>query len=147
MSAELGMVGRVREVDPSLMNLLIGAGYLPVIACVAGDEEGRAWNINADQMAIACALAFRAEMLIFLTDVTGVMDAEGHVQAALTTAEARALIEKEVARGGMRAKLEAASAAVEGGVGAVVIAPGAALGVVAAVISGNSTGTAIKGVN
>ena len=49
-------------------------GYLPVVACVAGDRQGNIYNVNADQMAVACAAAFGAEQLIFLTDVEGVLD-------------------------------------------------------------------------
>ena len=59
-------------------SLLAANGYLPVVACVAGDRQGRIYNVNADQMAVACAVGFRADRLCFLTDVEGVRDAAGN---------------------------------------------------------------------
>ena len=73
-------------------DLLAGGGYLPVVACVAGDRQGRVYNVNADQMAVACAAAFGARQLIFLTDVEGVLDGAKQVRAALTAAESEQLI-------------------------------------------------------
>ena len=124
MSEKLGRVGRVTDVDPALLSLLTGAGYLPVVACVAGDNRGRAWNINADQMAVAIAHAFGADRLIFLTDVAGVMDETGTVVPRLDAARIRFLIETGAAKGGMEAKLNAAAVALVGGVPSISIAPG-----------------------
>jgi acetylglutamate kinase len=74
MDPALGAVGRVTRANPGLLHLLIANGYLPVVACVAGDRQGSVFNVNADQMAVACAAAFEAAQLIFLTDVDGVMN-------------------------------------------------------------------------
>ena len=74
MDPALGAVGRVTRSDPALLHLLTAHGYLPVVACVAGGRDGRIYNVNADQMAVACAAAFGADQLIFLTDVAGVLD-------------------------------------------------------------------------
>ena len=94
-------------------------GYLPVVACVAGDRQGKVYNVNADQMAVACAAAFGAEQLVFLTDVEGVLDArQAGSPAAHRGARAAQLIADGVATGGMQAKLNAALAALDGGVGA-----------------------------
>src|SRR5262245_61479871 len=79
MDPHLGAVGRVAKSNPALLDLLAGAGYIPVVACVAGDRAGRIYNVNADQMAVACATAFQSQQLIFLTDVEGVLDAENRV--------------------------------------------------------------------
>ena len=69
--------------DPRLLDFLVREGFLPVVACVAGDSAGHLYNVNADQMAVACATAFGAEKLIFLTDVDGVRDASGAIRREL----------------------------------------------------------------
>ncbi|MDE3167789.1 MAG: acetylglutamate kinase [Acidobacteriota bacterium] len=141
MDPALGAVGRVTRSNPALLELLTSAGYVPVIACVAGDRQGQIYNVNADQMAVACATAFGAEQLVFLTDVEGVLDGAKQVRRVLTAAESRELIAAGIATGGMQAKLNAALAALEGGVGAVRIAPGAAPGILARVLRGDLAGT------
>jgi acetylglutamate kinase len=141
MDPALGAVGRVTKSNPALLNLLVTAGYVPVVACVAGDRQGRVYNVNADQMAVACAVAFGAERLVFLTDVDGVLDGEKRIRRALTAAESRELIADGVATGGMQAKLNAALDALAGGVERVRIAPGAAPNVLARVLAGEEIGT------
>jgi acetylglutamate kinase len=137
----LGAVGRVTKSNPALLQLLTAHGYLPVVACVAGDRQGRVYNVNADQMAAACAAAFGARQLVFLTDVEGVLDGAGCVRSVVTVAESRRLIADGVATGGMQAKLEAALAALAGGVEQVRIAPGATEGVLERVLAGGGIGT------
>lgn len=144
LSPELGYVGRIDKVDTALLDLLTVAGYVPVVACVGGDDEGRAWNVNADQMAAACAAAFGAEHLIFLTDVAGVLDSGGEAIGELDLDAAAALVAGGVARGGMRAKLEAASAAVLAGAGAVRIVNGGEPRVIARVLAGEGVGTELR---
>jgi len=141
LSQELGAVGRPARSDARLLEVLTREGYLPVVACVAGDASGRVYNVNADQMAAACAASFRADRLVFLTDVEGVRDASGGVLPALTRAGARALIEKGVATGGMQAKLEAASSALDSGVGEILTAPGNMPGIIGRVLGGVQVGT------
>lgn len=141
MDPALGAVGRVTHSNPELLRLLAAHGYLPVVACVAGDREGRVYNVNADQMAVACATAFGAGQLIFLTDVDGVLDSARQVRAVLTDVESEALIAAGVATGGMQAKLNAALAALRGGVGQVRIAPGAAPDALARLLAGEEIGT------
>jgi acetylglutamate kinase len=141
MDPALGAVGRVTASNPALLDLLTANGFLPVVACVAGDREGRIYNVNADQMAVACAAAFRADQLIFLTDVAGVLDAAKQVRPVLTAAESRGLIADGIATGGMQAKLEAALAALSGGVAQVRIAPGAEEKALDRILSGEELGT------
>jgi acetylglutamate kinase len=141
MDPALGAVGRVTKSNPALLHLLVGAGYVPVVACVAGDRQGRVYNVNADQMAVACAAAFGAERLVFLTDVEGVLDGERRIRRLLTAGESRDLIAAGVATGGMQAKLNAALDALAGGVARVRIAPGAAPDVLARVLDGEEIGT------
>ncbi len=141
MSEEMGWVGEPVKSDPRLLRLLMENGYLPVIACVAGDRQGRFYNVNADRMAASIAAAFPSDKLIFLTDVDGVRGPESGIFPTISTTECRHLIDSGVASGGMRAKLEAASEALRAGVGEVVIAAGAALGVVGRLLAGERIGT------
>jgi acetylglutamate kinase len=143
MAPELGAVGRVTRSNPALLNLLVANGYLPVVACVAGDRAGNIYNVNADQMAVACAAAFGVHELVFLTDVAGVLDGAGIVRAVLTVAESERLIADGIATGGMRAKLDAALAALRGGVPQVRIAPGAAERALERILAGDELGTRI----
>ena len=141
LAEEMGAVGRVVKTNGALLNLLTSHGYLPVVACVGGDRGGRIYNVNADQMAVACAAGFGADQLLFLTDVDGVRGAGGENLARLTAAGCRELIAGGVATGGMQAKLNAACQALESGIGAVVIAPGAAPGACRRILDGEALGT------
>jgi acetylglutamate kinase len=141
MDPALGAVGRITKSNAGLLRLLVANGYLPVVACVAGDRQGRIYNVNADQMAVACAAAFGAQQLLFLTDVEGVMDTGRRLRAALTVADCRGLIESGIATGGMLAKVNAAVAALTAGVGQVRIAPGAADRVIERLLAGEEIGT------
>jgi len=141
LSPELGQVGRPVHSDAGLLRVLVEGGYLPVIACIAGDRDGTIYNVNADQMASACGAAFSADKLLFLTDVEGVRGREGTTLDTLTVAEARGLIQAGVASGGMQAKLESAIKALESGIKEVIVAPGAMPGAVASLLSGARIGT------
>ncbi|MFY9726123.1 MAG: acetylglutamate kinase [Bryobacteraceae bacterium] len=137
----LGAVGRVTRSNARLLELLSASRYIPVVACVAGDRAGNIYNVNADRMAVACAAAFRARRLIFLTDVAGVRDSSQQVRPVLTAVESRALIASGVAIGGMQAKLDAALEALDAGVEEVRIAPGAADRVLMRILEGEALGT------
>jgi acetylglutamate kinase len=146
LNPDLGQVGKPVRSDARLLDLLTGdlvaaQSYLPVVACVAGDALGNVYNVNADQMAVACAVSFVAESLVFLTDVEGVRDRSGSICPTLTCAQASMLIQEGVATGGMQAKLEAAMAALDKGVGQVLVAPGAVEGVLECVLAGEAVGT------
>ena len=141
MDPALGAVGRVLRANPGLLHTLTAGGYLPVVACVGGDRAGHLYNVNADQMAVACAAAFGADLLVFLTDVEGVLDAARRVRPVLSAAESEGLLAAGVATGGMQAKLTAANAALRQGVGQVRIAPGAAERILARVLAGEAAGT------
>jgi acetylglutamate kinase len=150
LSPDLGHVGRPVHSDGNLLNLLIDSGYLPIIACVAGDASGNIYNVNGDQMAVACARAFGAEKLIFLTDVEGVRDASGAIRSTLTAREARELIQSGVATGGMQAKLEAALSGLENSHPSAVevrICAGSCKTIIDTICSGKSAGTTIIPIN
>ena len=141
LAPELGQVGRPMASDGRLLDLLIQNKYLPVVACVAGDAKGGIYNINGDQMAAACAWGFGADKLIFLTDVEGVHDQSGQTCAQLTVDQALSLISEGTATGGMEAKIEAALTAIRQGTKEVLIAPGAQVDIIRALLSGSSAGT------
>lgn len=143
VNAELGAVGRPLGSDGTLMNLLASNGFVPVVACIGGDAQGAIYNVNADQMAVACAGGFGADALFFLTDVDGVRGADGSIAPLLGPAEIESLISTGVATGGMQAKLEAARRALESGVKKIVIAPGKMRSVVSELAAGASIGTCI----
>jgi acetylglutamate kinase len=130
ISNELGLVGKPVHSDPRLLHTLMEFRYLPVIACVAGDRQGRFFNVNADQMAVSVASALGVDKLLFLTDVDGVRGQDNKVFPTLNLDQCRQLIDDGVATGGMRAKLDAAVEALQSGIDEVVIAPGAGPGIV-----------------
>jgi acetylglutamate kinase len=141
MSAELGFVGKPVRSDERLLNVLIENGYLPVVACVAGDRRGQFYNVNADQMAASVASAVAVDKLFFLTDVDGVWGKEKVIYPTISIDKCKILIEQGIADGGMRAKLEAAMEALRSGVREVVIAPGGAAGVINGLLTGAPIGT------
>lgn len=141
MDPALGAVGRVTKANGAILDLLAANGYVPVVACVAGDRAGNIYNVNADQMAAACASAFGATQLIFLTDVEGVLDSSKRIVRSLTARQTEELIASGVASGGMKAKLDAAVTALESGVGQVRIAPGAAGDALERILAGEEIGT------
>lgn len=143
MDSSLGAVGRMVATNPAILDVLVNNGFLPVVACVAGGTDGQVYNVNADQMAVACATGFRADRLIFLTDVDGVRDGSGETVKTLTVAEIENLISSGVATGGMQAKLEAAKSALAGGVEEIVIANGHLAGIVAGLFAGDRAGTRV----
>ena len=123
---DLGFVGEPTHVDPQIIEALLYAehDYVPVVAPIGVAEDGQTYNINADTVAGALAGALKAKRMLLLTDVPGVLDANGELVRQMSVAQARAAIADGVATGGMIPKLETAIAAVEAGVEAVVILDG-----------------------
>jgi acetylglutamate kinase len=123
---DLGFVGEPTAVDPKLIQDLINStdDYIPVIAPIGVSADGQTYNINADTVAGALASALNAKRMLLLTDVRGVLDADGTLIRELSIAQAQEAIASGVATGGMIPKLETAIAAVEAGVEAVVILDG-----------------------
>ena len=123
---DLGFVGEPSHIDPKLIEDLINSAddYVPVVAPIGAGEDGETYNINADTVAGALAIALKAKRMLLLTDVAGVLDPAGELIKEMSLAEARAAIADGVVKGGMIPKLETAIAAVEGGVEAVVILDG-----------------------
>ncbi|MBS0470353.1 MAG: acetylglutamate kinase [Proteobacteria bacterium] len=121
---DLGFVGEPEKVNPDVLHAMMKNEFVPVIAPIGVGAEGETYNINADTVAGAVAGAMRAERLILLTDVEGVLDSEKKLIPKLTVEEARALIKNGTIKGGMIPKIETAIEAVEGGVRAAVILDG-----------------------
>jgi acetylglutamate kinase len=122
---DLGFVGEISSVNPRWIETIWQQGCVPVISSMALGIDGQYYNINADQMASACAVACHANALIFLTDVSGVKDADGLVIRWLDLGMAAALTQKSVIVGGMLPKLQACKDALLHGVNRVRILPAA----------------------
>lgn len=117
-NAELGYVGDVTKVNTTPLEVLLDAGYIPVVSPISlhpvPEAREMGLNINADDVAAEIAAAVGAERLIFLTDVAGVCDPSGKLLPRLSTEEAEALIASGVASGGMIPKIKACLKALTG---------------------------------
>src|SRR6478735_7690393 len=122
---DLGFVGEISAADPRWIETIWQQGCVPVISSVALGSDGQYYNVNADQMASACAVACHANALIFLTDVPGVKDADGLVIRWLDLSMAANLKQKCVIHGGMLPKLDACRNALMHGVNRVRLLPAA----------------------
>jgi acetylglutamate kinase len=122
---DLGFVGEIASADPRWVEAIWERGGVPVMAPVTLGADGEYYNVNADEMASACAIACKANALIFLTDVPGVKNAEGSVIPWLNTRQIDELISSTVISGGMLPKLDACRRALQRGVGRVRILPAA----------------------
>lgn len=124
---ELGFVGDVRTVDPTLLQRLLAMDLVPVVSTIGSDEDGQAYNINADAVAGAVAEALSADKLIFLTDVAGLLrdvDDPGTLIRRIAADEVRPLLEDGTIRGGMIPKMAGCLQAVANGVGQVHLVDG-----------------------
>ncbi|UAW98316.1 acetylglutamate kinase [Halopseudomonas nanhaiensis] len=121
---DIGQVGEVESVNIKLINALVTDDYIPVIAPIGVGKDGASYNINADLVAGKVAEALKAEKLMLLTNIAGLMDKEGTVLTGLTTAQVDALIEDGTIYGGMLPKIRCALDAVQGGVGSAIIVDG-----------------------
>ncbi len=124
---DLGFVGEISSADPAWLHSVWERGAVPVIASLALGMDGEYYNINADQMASACAVACAADALVFLTDVPGVWNADKEVIRRLRAVEISKLTDGSVVRGGMLPKLESCQRALAGGVARVHIVPAKAV--------------------
>jgi acetylglutamate kinase len=122
---DLGFVGDVTAVDAAWLERLWSLGAIPVVASVAIGADGEYYNVNADEVASACAAALEADALVFLTDVPGVRDAQGIVIRSLDIRRIPSMVQQAVVSGGMLPKLEACNRALRRGVPHVHILPAA----------------------
>ncbi len=121
---DLGFVGEPERVDRSIIDTISSAGMIPVIAPIGVGDDGHTYNINADTMAGAVAGALGASRLFLLTDVAGVLDADGGLLTDLDPEGISHLLADGTIHGGMIPKIETCVTAVRAGVDAAVILDG-----------------------
>jgi acetylglutamate kinase len=113
---DLGHVGEVESIDVSVVNMLVGGDFIPVIAPIGVGEDGRSYNINADLVAGRVSEVLGAEKLLLLTNTAGLLDAYGQVINELDVGSVEELIRQGVIKGGMLPKIRCAVEAVQAGV-------------------------------
>ncbi len=121
---DIGHVGEVSHIDTSILKQLEHSDFIPVIAPIGVDDQGNAYNINADLVAGKVAEAVGAEKLMLLTNISGVQDKSGNVLTGLSTAQVDALIADGTIYGGMLPKISCALSAVNAGVTSAIIIDG-----------------------
>ena len=121
---DIGRVGEVVRVDPKIIRSLLDDGFLPIIAPVAVDADGKALNINADTVAGRVAGALGAEKLVLLTDIAGILDREKKLINELSEREAERAIDDGTVTGGMIPKVRSCLDALAQGVGSVHVIDG-----------------------
>ncbi len=126
---DLGFVGEIASADPRWLEAIWQLNGVPVLSSMALGFDGEYYNINADEMASACAVACRADALVFLTDVPGVKDANGNVLRWLSIDQIAEMAKNAVIFGGMLPKLGACREALLNGVKRVRILPAEAAAV------------------
>ena len=127
---DLGHVGRVTGSSSTLLRSMLNYGILPVVSSIAMTTDGELLNVNADSAAAALAVALRAKALRFITDVAGLLDANGQVVPKLHVHDAESYIAQ--VSGGMKPKLQAAVSALKAGVAAIEIGENGGTNLVAA---------------
>ena len=113
---DLGHVGEVTRINTDVLDCLIKGDFIPVIAPIGTDEQGVSYNINADLVACKVAEAMKAEKLILLTNIKGLLNKQGELMTGLSADEVRALIADGTISGGMLPKIDSALDAVKAGV-------------------------------
>jgi acetylglutamate kinase len=121
---DAGHLGEVEAVDSAILEALDKGGFIPVIAPIGVGSQGETYNINADLVAGAVAAALSAAKLMLLTDVEGILDADGKLISTLTKKKVSELIKKKVISGGMLPKVAACFDALGGKVGKVHVVDG-----------------------
>lgn len=144
---QIGYVGDVTKVNVALLEQVIAAGYMPIIAPLGLDDAGQRYNINADTAAGAVASQLGVKQLVVVTDVPGIMkkiDGELTVLPRVTVQDIDAMIESGDIYGGMIPKVQAAVQCLQGDVEEVVIVDGSERGILTKVLQGDEIGTTIK---
>lgn len=119
-NVDLGLVGEITKVDPTLIETLWNANMVPVVSPISYGE-GMSWNVNADTAASELAVALKADQFVLVSDVPGVMDLEKKVIPTLTEADAEKLIASEVITGGMIPKVRESFASISRGLKSIHI--------------------------
>ncbi|HEY5147935.1 MAG TPA: bifunctional glutamate N-acetyltransferase/amino-acid acetyltransferase ArgJ [Polyangiaceae bacterium] len=142
---DLGMVGEVTHVNAELLETLLDKKYVPVVSSVGLGEDGEGYNINADAAAAEIAIALKAEKLIFLTDVAGILE-NGELVSEMSASELRSKLARDSIAPAMIAKARSALRAIEGGVARVHILDGRTPhSVIAELFTDRGVGTLVHG--
>lgn len=126
-NADLGLVGEIDDIDTTLIETVISQGYIPVLSSIGVDENGVAYNINADTVAAKVAGALQAETMVAMTNIDGVMrdkDNPTSLIPQLSVAEAEQLKQEGIIAGGMIPKVDCCLEAIEAGAQKVFIING-----------------------
>ena len=121
---DVGHVGEVVSIDKSIVDMLVGGNFIPVIAPIGVGEDGHSYNINADLVAGKIAEVLQAEKLVLLTNTPGLLDKQENLLTGLTASRVDELIEDGTIYGGMLPKIRCALDAVNAGVNSSVIVDG-----------------------
>lgn len=113
---DIGHVGEVEHIDTAVVDMLLQGNFIPVIAPVGVGADGHAYNINADLVAGKLAEVLKAEKLILLTNIKGLLDKQGELIESLDAEKVEQLIADETIHGGMLPKIDSALTAVQNGV-------------------------------
>ncbi len=119
-----GLVGEVTRINSDIIEKLTQQGFIPIIAPVGAGKAGETFNINADLVASRIAMALKAGRLVLLTDVDGVLDADGRLISSINAAQIKKMIDDQRISGGMIPKIEFALKAIDNGVEKVQIING-----------------------
>ena len=124
---DLGFVGEIQAVNPTIINGLLKEGHIPVVSSIGADGEGQAYNINADTVASSLAAALEAKRILYLTDIEGLRadmeDPESHISEIMSS-DLQNLIDNGTISGGMIPKAQACLEAVQAGVGSAHMVDG-----------------------
>ncbi len=143
---DVGLVGEIVRIDPEIIQLLDSRDFIPVIAPIGSDENGTAYNINADIAAGKLSITLQAEKLVLLTNTTGVLDRDGKVITGLTAQKVKEMIDDGTISGGMLPKVECALDAVRNGVKSAHIIDGrVSHALLLEVLTSSGVGTLIRG--
>ena len=121
---DIGHVGEVEHIDPSIVALLETRQFIPVIAPIGVGDDGQTYNINADLVAGKLAITLNADKLMLLTNTPGVLDPDGELLTDLDATQIKTLIKDGTIAGGMIPKVDCALDAVKGGVNTALILDG-----------------------
>ncbi len=145
---DIGFVGKPTEVNLPFFGMILESGMIPVVSSIALGPDSQLYNVNADQMAAACASGTHCDALVYLTDVPGVRDENDKIVADLGKQDIVRMRAQGILSGGMLPKTSSCLEALEAGVAAVHILPGASPDILASFFDGTLTeGTKIHGNN
>jgi len=146
---KLGFVGKITDIDSSVITNLLDLGYIPVVSTVGYDDEGNIYNINADTAAAAIAGALNAENLILMTDTRGLLENKDDPDSLIKkvyVSDIPALVKQGIISGGMIPKIECCKEAIRRGVKKAVIIDGRVYhSILIEILSDEGSGTMFEG--